>query len=248
MDFERLHRAGEAAGLDASRARVIAALEYFQDKGWVVLEGKRMTDVYEVRRPEFDIDALTDRLLAESQAREQAEIDRLQAMLDLFESDTCLTRRLAAYFGDTRFEHDDAPADRSRGQIVQTARSRSQAAQSCGQPVQAAQGCGQPVQAARGCGHCSVCHGHVARLPGAPPLPELTDADFTRQAGPFIERHREQLGTSPGAQRIAHFLCGLSMPVFTPLKARQLNGFGVHEQRPYPEVRAWIEGRIAHPG
>ncbi|WP_110603158.1 RecQ family ATP-dependent DNA helicase [Salinicola lusitanus] len=236
VDFERLHQAGAAAGIDASRSRVIAALEYFQDKGWVVLEGKRMTDVYEVRQPEFDIDALADRLLAESQSREQAEIDRLQAMLELFESKTCLTRRLAAYFGDTRFEQPQAT--QGCGQQDQTAQRRSQAAQ----------GCGQPDQAAQGCGHCSVCHGHVARLPEAPALPALTDADFTRQAGPFIERHREQLGTSPGAQRIAHFLCGLSMPVFTPLKARQLNGFGVHEQRPYPDVRAWIEQRMAQPG
>ena len=29
------------------------------------------------------------------------------------------------------------------------------------------------------------------------------------------------------------------MPVFTPLKARQLPGFGVYEQRPYPEIKAW---------
>ena len=91
-------------------------------------------------QPEFDIEALTDRLLAESQSRERTEIERLQAMLALFESDTCLTRRLAEYFGDDHFEHAETQAC---GQPVQ-------AAQGCGQPIQAARSCGQPVQAARG--------------------------------------------------------------------------------------------------
>lgn len=239
VDFERLYRAGVDAGIDASRSRVITALEYFQEKGWVVLEGKRMTDVYEVCQPAFDIEALTDQLLAESQSRERTEIERLQAMLALFESDTCLTRRLAEYFGDDHFSHAETQACGQPVQAAQGCGQPVQAARSCGQPVQAARGCGQPVQAARGCGHCSVCHGHVARLPSAAALPELTDDDFERYARPLIERHREQIGTAPGAQRIAHFLCGLAMPVFTPLKARQLPGFGIYEQRPYPEIKAW---------
>jgi len=208
VDFERLYAAGVAADIDASRSRVITALEYFQDKGWVVLEGKRMTDVFEVCQPEFDVDALSTQLFAEAENREGAEIERLHAMVDLFESETCLTRRLAAYFGDDHFAR----------------------------------------KVLNGCGHCSVCHGHVARLPGAPALPPLTDTDFKRHARPLIERHRKQLGTAPGAQRIAHFLCGLSMPVFTPLKVRQLDGFGVYEQRPYPEVRAWVEEQAALAG
>jgi ATP-dependent DNA helicase RecQ len=69
----------------------------------------------------------------------------------------------------------------------------------------------------------------------------LTDADFQRYAQPLIERHTEQFGQPPNAQRLAHFLCGLSMPVFTPLKARSLNGFAVFEQRGYPDVRQWVE-------
>ncbi|MGQ7242070.1 RecQ family ATP-dependent DNA helicase [Salinicola sp. V024] len=248
VDFERLYQAGVDAQIDASRSRVITALEYFQDKGWVVLEGKHMTDVYEVRQSEIDVDALTDRLLAECHAREASEIERLQAMLALFESDTCLARRLGDYFGDDSFQGDEPIAHDGAGQPVQTARSRSQAARNCGQPVQAARGCGEPVQAARNCGHCSVCQGHVARLPAAPALPELTQDDFERHARPLIQRHQEQLGPVPGAQRVAHFLCGLAMPIFTPLKARQLKGFGVYDQRPYPDVRAWVERQMAAMG
>ncbi|QNI01952.1 RecQ family ATP-dependent DNA helicase [Halomonas sp. SH5A2] len=207
VDFDRLHNAGQAQHIDASRARVITALEYFQDKGWLTLEGKRMTDVYEVLQPNFSIEALASQLFDECRHRERIEIERLQAMLALFESESCLTRRLAEHFGDSTF---DAPPDTEQGR----------------------------------CGHCSVCYGHPVRLPDAPPLAALSDADFVRYATPLIERHAHQFGQPPNAQRLAHFLCGLTMPVFTPLKARSLDGFAVFEQRAYPEVREWLAGYL----
>ena len=208
VDFDRLHQAGQAQQIDASRARVITALEYFQDKGWLTLEGKRMTDVYEVCQPDFPLETLASQLYDDCLTRERAEIERLNAMLALFESQSCLTRRLAEYFGDNTF---DSPANAGQGR----------------------------------CGHCSVCYGHPVQLPEAPPEPPLTAADFQRYATPLIERHTEQFGQPPNAQRLAHFLCGLAMPVFTPLKARSLNGFAVFEQRAYPEVRAWVAEHLA---
>ena len=204
VDFERLNQAGLAQQIDASRARVITALEYFQDKGWLTLEGKRMTDVYEVRQSDFVIEVLASQLYDDCLNRERIEIERLQAMLSLFESESCLTRRLAMHFGDSTF---DTPSKAEQGR----------------------------------CGHCSVCYGNSVRLPEAPPPPSLSDADFQRYATPLIERHTEQFGQPPNAQRLAHFLCGLTMPVFTPLKARSLNGFAVFEQRAYPEVREWAQ-------
>ncbi|WP_346795741.1 RecQ family ATP-dependent DNA helicase [Halomonas sp. Bachu 37] len=209
VDFGRLHNAGQAQQIDASRGRVITALEYFQDKGWLTLEGKRMTDVYEVCQPDIPMEALACQLHDECLARERAEIERLQAMLMLFESDSCLTRRLAEHFGDATFSDGTFGAP----SIIDQGR----------------------------CGHCSVCYGHSVRLPEAPPLPALSNADFQRYAKPFIERHAEQFGEPPSAQRLAHFLCGLTMPVFTPLKARSLDGFAAFEQRAYPEVRQWAE-------
>lgn len=211
VDFERLHQAGQAQQIDASRARVITALEYFQDKGWLTLEGKRMTDVYEICQPEFSVAAMASQLFNECLHRERIEIDRLHSMLALFESQSCLTRRLAEHFGDTTF---DGPLD--------TEQSR--------------------------CGHCSVCYGSPVRLPDATPLPALSENDFIRYASPLIERHTEQFGQPPNAQRLAHFLCGLTMPIFTPLKARGLNGFAVFEQRAYPEVRQWAERCLASSG
>ncbi|MDN7130882.1 RecQ family ATP-dependent DNA helicase [Halomonas sp. MC140] len=214
VDFERLHSAGQAQQIDASRARVITALEYFQDKGWLTLEGKRMTDVYEICQPEIPIETLARQLYDECLTRERAEIERLHSMLALFESESCLTRRLAQHFGDSTFG-DSTFGDSSLEGSTFTGQDR--------------------------CGHCSVCYGNLVRLPDSSPQPTLSDNDFTRYAVPFIERHAEQFGQPPNAQRLAHFLCGLTMPMFTPLKARSLNGFAVFEQRGYPDVRQWAE-------
>ncbi|REC93636.1 RecQ family ATP-dependent DNA helicase [Kushneria indalinina] len=200
VDFERVHQAGQHAGIDATRTRVITALEYFQDKGWVVLEGKRMTDVFEVCTPDIDPVSMARELHEGFCTRERADIERLSQMLSLFESDTCLTRRLALHFGDT-----NAPER---------------------------------------CGHCSVCDGHVARLPAPPTSTPLESHSFEALAGPLIARHQEQFQRAPTPERVAHFLCALAMPVFTPLKVRGLKTFGALEGYTYPQVRQWAEQHL----
>ncbi|MFC0337845.1 ATP-dependent DNA helicase, RecQ-like [Kushneria avicenniae] len=197
VDFERLHQAGLATGIEATRSRVITALEYFQDKGWVVLEGKRMTDVFEVCQPDIDPPGLARELYDGFCHREQSDIERLSKMLALFETDTCLSRRLALHFGDSHVPER--------------------------------------------CGHCSVCDGHVARLPALPIATPLEEIDLEALAEPFIERHQAHFQRPPTPERVAHFLCGLAMPIFTPLKVRGLAAFGALEGYPYPQVRARTE-------
>ncbi|BBI59521.1 hypothetical protein HSBAA_08270 [Vreelandella sulfidaeris] len=58
-------------------------------------------------------------------------------------------------------------------------------------------------------------------IAGSAPEPPLTAAEFQRYATPLMERHIKQFDQPPNAQRLAHFLCGLTMPVFTPLKTRE---------------------------
>ncbi|AZF29782.1 ATP-dependent DNA helicase RecS (RecQ family) [Pseudomonas sp. R4-35-07] len=94
------------------------------------------------------------------------------------------------------------------------------------------------------CGHCSVCHGHVAHLPPPPSLPPLVDKNFMGLCGDFIHRHHEHTGQLPGAERLTRFLGGISVPLFTKLKARGIPGFAALEDYPYAEVREWAEAHL----
>ena len=94
------------------------------------------------------------------------------------------------------------------------------------------------------CGHCSVCHGQVAHLPPPPSLPALVDKNFMGLCGDFIHRHHEHTGHLPGAERLTRFLGGISVPLFTKLKARTIPGFAALEDYPYAEVRAWAQAHL----
>ncbi|MGC3874316.1 RecQ family ATP-dependent DNA helicase [Halomonas sp. GXIMD04776] len=197
LDFEALYRHGIEQGINTERSRVITALDYFHDKGWIALESKQMTEVYQLLAERLDVGQLSTELYGHFKQHEQSEIERIHALLSLFETETCLSRRLTAYFGDEQ----------------------------------------APVR----CGHCSVCHGRVATLPPPPALPPLANQDFGALCDEFIARHRAQCeGQPPGAERLTRFLCGLSMPIFTRLKARSLRDFGRLEVYPYAEVRRWV--------
>ncbi|OEE65093.1 recombinase RecQ [Enterovibrio norvegicus] len=104
VDFEALWQ-----GYQADRQRTVTALDYFADKGWIELESKQMTDVFRV----LELGACqgdSAHLLSQEihqlfLSKEETEINRVHAMLSLFETNTCLSHRLASYFAD---EH--APA------------------------------------------------------------------------------------------------------------------------------------------
>jgi ATP-dependent DNA helicase RecQ len=40
-------------------------------------------------------------------------------------------------------------------------------------------------------------------------------------------------------------LCGISVPLFTKLKARSISGFAALENYPYADVREWAEQHLA---
>lgn len=94
------------------------------------------------------------------------------------------------------------------------------------------------------CGHCSVCHGHVAHLPPPPRLPPLVDKNFMGLCADFIHRHHEHTGQLPGAERLTRFLLGISVPLFTKLKARGIPGSAALEDYPYAEVREWAQTHL----
>ncbi|MBH8578504.1 RecQ family ATP-dependent DNA helicase [Bisbaumannia pacifica] len=195
LDLETLTRLGAERGLDVRRERVLKALEYFQEQGWIRLESKGLTEVYAVTGP-IEVAPLSDDLHAHFLAKERAELARLEAMLTLFESGSCLSRRLAAYFGDT--------------------------------------------QTPERCGHCSACAGQPARLP-APETPPLPSSDaLASRCRPLVTALADA-GLPATAALLTRFLCGLTSPWLTRLKARRLDGFAALETQPYGRVREAVE-------
>lgn len=195
VDFEAMY-----SQYSAERNRVVTALDYFQERGWVELESKQMTEVYSLLHSDFASDALSAELHEYFTRHEQTEVARIHAMLEVFATERCLGYRLAEYFGD-----HNAPER---------------------------------------CGHCSVCHGHVARLPEPPALPALVDKNLAELCDEFIHRHEQHTERIPSAERLTRFLCGISVPLFTRLKARAIPGFAVLEEYPYAEVREWADNHL----
>jgi len=84
----------------ADRQRIIAALEYFDEHGWIELQSKQAVEVYDILTRTFDLDDMTAKMDALFKRKEQAEIQRIHDMVGFFESDACLSRQLAGYFGE----------------------------------------------------------------------------------------------------------------------------------------------------
>ncbi|UZE96796.1 RecQ family ATP-dependent DNA helicase [Alkalimarinus alittae] len=87
------------------------------------------------------------------------------------------------------------------------------------------------------CGHCSVCRGYSASLPPAPNLKPLEQFDFERLSQEIVIK----LGDAASTVLISRFLCGLTTPIFTRLKARSLPGFGALEFYRFADVVNWVE-------
>lgn len=192
VDFDSLYSQHQA-----ERGRVVKALDWFQERGWIELESKQMTEVYTVLDARFDSAALSAELHGYFQQQEASEIARIHAMLDLFGTEQCLSQRLAAYFGD--------------------------------------------AQAPQRCGHCSVCHGQIARLPAPPTLAPLREHSLNALCEVFSQRHLEFNGLAPSGECLTRFLCGISVPLLSKLKARGMPGFAALENYPYAAVRAWVQ-------
>ncbi|MDP2562398.1 ATP-dependent DNA helicase RecQ [Psychrobium sp. 1_MG-2023] len=93
------------------------------------------------------------------------------------------------------------------------------------------------------CGHCSVCHGQVAQLPAPAALPPLSQWQFSELCLPVVEL-LQQRKHPVTAVLLTRFLCGLTTPLFTKIKARSQSGFSRLEHYPFAEVRDWVQGHL----
>jgi ATP-dependent DNA helicase RecQ len=87
------------------RSRVIKALEYFDQREWIELQASRAVEVYDILTKNFEIDRLAGQLFETFKQKEKSEIQRIQRMVGLFESDTCLGGNLSRYFGEKGIDH-----------------------------------------------------------------------------------------------------------------------------------------------
>lgn len=95
VDFDALWM-----GFRGERKRVIAALDYFNEQGWIELESKQITEVYQVLNKVESTHVLSQEQHQLFKNKEQSEINRIHAMLDFFETKSCLSHALAHYFAD----------------------------------------------------------------------------------------------------------------------------------------------------
>ena len=86
------------------------------------------------------------------------------------------------------------------------------------------------------CGHCSVCAGELTSLPEMASLKTLKEYDVIQLTSAI----KNKLGIDESDRLVARFLCGLTTPIFTRLKVRQLTGFAVLEKYRFAEVLQWL--------
>jgi len=92
---------GIVAESGSQRQRVLTALEYFHEKGWIDLQPKSGVEVFEILNSGFDIDSTARKLADLFVKKEKKDIERLHTMIEMFEKDQCLAKSLSAYFGET---------------------------------------------------------------------------------------------------------------------------------------------------
>ncbi|WP_375751436.1 ATP-dependent DNA helicase RecQ [Vibrio sp. HN007] len=181
----------------AERKRVVAAIDYFSEQGWIELESKQITDVYRVLNTQVVKSDLVESMYRLFAQKEKNEIGRIHAMVNFFQSIECLSYSLASYFSDSK-----APEK---------------------------------------CGHCSVCKGDVATLSGA----DLAPID-DEQLFKWIQPYRQAGGNGLSPKAICRYLCGITTPLSTKLKASKMEGFGKLEAYPFATVARKVKELLEH--
>ncbi|MFC1535308.1 ATP-dependent DNA helicase RecQ [Thermodesulfobacteriota bacterium] len=177
------------------RKRVVAALEYFDEQGWIRLQSSQSIEVFDLMDKSFDIDQLAQTMFEKFKEKEAHEIKKIHNMVGFFEGQGCLSKALAGYFGETiATDH---------------------------------------------CGHCSICKGHLPKMPGAIDLTPLSNLDLNELISDF-KAAGDSFYTSLNKVK---FLCGIQTPALIKIKAKILPNFGVLKHYSFMQVKAWVEAQ-----
>ncbi len=91
------------------------------------------------------------------------------------------------------------------------------------------------------CGHCSVCRGQIAKLSCTSTVTWPND-DFIAQAMMALKTHlASKVDKEINSSAYAKFLAGISVPLFSRFRVKQVNGFACCEQLPYADILAKVK-------
>jgi ATP-dependent DNA helicase RecQ len=87
------------------------------------------------------------------------------------------------------------------------------------------------------CGHCSVCRGQVAKLEYSTANILPSDEKLIQVLLELINHMKNKNQGELSQESLCRFLTGLSLPLFSRNKVKQLSGFGLCSNIRYQEVR-----------
>jgi ATP-dependent DNA helicase RecQ len=93
-----------AAALDSTRERVVAALDFLAEQGWVELQVSDARQRFTRLSDDPDVERLAEELGARFERREAQEIARVAQVVELVTHAGCRTNFLLRYFGEEREE------------------------------------------------------------------------------------------------------------------------------------------------
>ena len=96
LDMEGLYQGYHRA----ERERVITALDYFSEKGWIELQSKRAVEAFDILNKDFDAAEMGEKIYNIFMAKEKHEIGRIHSLVEFFSSPDCISKKLANYFND----------------------------------------------------------------------------------------------------------------------------------------------------
>ncbi|EKD26547.1 MAG: hypothetical protein ACD_79C01130G0003 [uncultured bacterium] len=88
------------ASYKSDRTRIIAALEYFEEKEWIELSSNLSIEVFDILNQAFDISEISNKMFELFKNKETNEIERIHNMVSFFETSRCISKNLAEYFGE----------------------------------------------------------------------------------------------------------------------------------------------------
>jgi len=86
------------------------------------------------------------------------------------------------------------------------------------------------------CGHCSVCRGRVAKLEYSTPPTWPSDNEILSSLQ-ALKAHAQSQNIKLSIDSLCRFLSGMTNPLFTQLKVKQLTGFGMCETLRYEDIK-----------